>query len=312
MNPLKIGILGTTSCGKSTLANLLIGQNLLPSAVQEMTKCSTWIRHASTKSLYLDEQLIELHDEPAPSIQQTLTQWMTQAENKTARINWPTRLGKWSNDTSLTLVDVPGFKFVGDQHNLSFLPENLDLALVVFGADETDTQKQRVFMEHVHQRLPNTKKIFVLNKIDLLLKDNDPKKSEARLLKQLYKLITPTYPNHVIMPINALAAHHALMIQDIGKHHSNWLNRKHQLANQYTLFQRIFSLPSITDAEKRGLQSLEKEMLLAFDHENFSKLPRSLAKWPFASRTQLLHQIVEETRFLPLKQTLIKTIHTST
>src|SRR5690554_6544681 len=129
MSTIKITVFGTTSSGKSTFLNLLVGAELLPSGVQETTLGQVVIRHDRMRRLSLDnaEFSAELPKNPrAHHIHETLQkQFEAQRSQgvlnaKSPLINWPTRIGTRLRragrlNTVVELIDSPGLRFIGDE-----------------------------------------------------------------------------------------------------------------------------------------------------------------------------------------------------
>ena len=95
-----IATTGTTSSGKSTLANLLIGEMLLPKAVQEMSAGVVTIRHsASERQLVVEddvtgEELIQRDDDKEETVKKRLAVYHEQTEPLIAYYE------SWANSSS--------------------------------------------------------------------------------------------------------------------------------------------------------------------------------------------------------------------
>jgi len=207
---LVIATTGTTSSGKSTLANFLIGEDILPSAVQEMSAGVVTIRHhekrhtlkiPSTRGAQWETG--EWDDLPADTLRQKLANTMTafrEAEKEDPsieavrfEIDWPLRLVRQSKkfglppSTRVTIVDLPGLKAISDERNGPVIKENVRqaLCLVAYNSEETDDQKQRALLNQVIAQVMALRQgrdsvgrmLFLLNRVDAFAKDENPTES---------------------------------------------------------------------------------------------------------------------------------------
>lgn len=209
---------GTTSSGKSTLANFLIGDDLLPSAVQEMSAGLVAVRHHESRhTLKIPStrgatwETGEWDDLDATQLRHRLEKTMhafREAEKHDKdiepvffQIDWPIRLaGEYRKlglpeDTQLTLLDLPGLKSINDERNGPLIRENISqaLCLVAYNAEETDDRKQRQLLDQiVHQitALRRSKEtlgrmLFLLNRVDAFTRNENPEESLADFRRQV-------------------------------------------------------------------------------------------------------------------------------
>ncbi|MBS1034962.1 dynamin family protein [Gluconobacter cerinus] len=199
---------GTTSSGKSTLANFLIGDSLLPSAVQEMSAGLVTVRHhdqrhtlkiASTRGATWDTG--EWDDLSAEELRARLEETMEQfraaeKENPSIEavhfeIDWPIRLAGEKvrfglpEGTRITILDLPGLKAMNDERNGPIIRKNITqaLCLVAYNAEETDDRKQKELLNQVINQVTSWRKtssvlgrmLFLLNRIDAFSRnDSNP------------------------------------------------------------------------------------------------------------------------------------------
>ena len=203
-----IATTGTTSAGKSTLANLLIGDVLLPKAVQEMSAGVVEVKHSpDKKSLKISSTrgatwpTGEWRDISANEIRSRLKDTMeayrqkidgqSRLEAPRFEITWPTRLGQnpdrfgIPSNARISLLDLPGLKFIDDDVNGHVVREQSKKALciVAYNANETDPHKQDALLRQVVDQVKSlggspARMLFVLNKIDVFQKDDGPEESE--------------------------------------------------------------------------------------------------------------------------------------
>ncbi len=209
-----IATTGTTSSGKSTLANLLIGDLLLPKAVQEMSAGVVTIRHsAEERQLVVEETRgatwptgtwegvsAESVRSRLKSTMQSYRDLLSDAspaspsnniEPPRFRITWPTRLGQSPHrfglpaNADITIVDLPGLKYVDDEVNGGVVREQARKALcvVAYNSFETDPRKQDALLRQIVDQVKAlggspARMLFVLNRIDAFRTDSDPEASE--------------------------------------------------------------------------------------------------------------------------------------
>lgn len=207
---LVIATTGTTSSGKSTLANFLIGEEILPSAVQEMSAGVVTVRHhekrhtlkiPSTRGATWETG--EWDDLPADVLRKKLAETMEafrQAEKNDAtieavrfEIDWPLRLAKQAakfglpKDTRVTIVDLPGLNALMDERNGAVIKENIKqaLCLVTYNSEETDKKKQDELLNQIIAQVMELRQdskslsrmLFLLNRVDAFDRDVNPELS---------------------------------------------------------------------------------------------------------------------------------------
>ncbi|MBO7072436.1 MAG: dynamin family protein, partial [Acetobacter sp.] len=170
---LVIATTGTTSSGKSTLANFLIGEAILPSAVQEMSAGLVRVKHGEKRSLTIPETKGATWetgswdgltaDEMSQLLEETMMAFRKEEESNKEiepvlfEIEWPIRFAERKKEfnlpegTQVTILDLPGLKAVNDKRNGPIIQANIDKAfcLVAYNAEETDKQKQETLLKEV-------------------------------------------------------------------------------------------------------------------------------------------------------------------
>lgn len=310
-----ITVFGTTSSGKSTLVNALIGGELLPSAVQEMTTAPTTISHHPRRRVLT---IIGLEKEPvtkslaaceggltSDALRNTLHKVFYDSDSTDCRqdihlkIEWPLGL---ANDLlepqlsaeGLQIVDMPGLKYVGDDKNTRTIPDDSSVIVIVFGADHTDPRRQQTLLQSVLTQNPDLESIiFVLNKVDILLSDRDPTATLSRLRRNLYKSICTAileyYPHTTLsqesIDLVEVAARPALHARIANKH-----------ATPTGLFKRLWSQLFDKTNEQIQIDSIDRllrEHRWLIDHKTLGSLPRAIKDWPHEPRVDLANSIEE-------------------
>ena len=212
---------GTTSSGKSTLANFLIGDSLLPSAVQEMSAGLVKVSHhdyrhtlkiAPTRGATWDTG--EWDNLSADDVRQRLENTMeafrevekedSSIEPVQFEIDWPIRLASEKlrfglpEGTQITILDLPGLKAINDERNGPVIRKNISqaLCLVAYNAEETDDKKQKELLNQVINQVTSWRKtsavlgrmLFLLNRIDAFSRnDSNPNASLAKFRSYVTK-----------------------------------------------------------------------------------------------------------------------------
>lgn len=199
---------GTTSSGKSTLANYLIGAPLIPKAVQEMSLGVVTVHHSDVdRTLVVEEtknarwecgswELSEARD-ARRRLEHTMNQYRMALEKDGQEIDpprfhlrWPTRFGETLKEQGLPLNadvqidDLPGLKHLKDEHNRSLIVERARnaLCLVAYNAFETDPVKQDFLINQVVGQVKQLggsprRMLFILNRFDAFMSDESPVES---------------------------------------------------------------------------------------------------------------------------------------
>jgi len=215
--PLSVALVGSTSTGKSTLGNALLGRYLLPCGVQATTHRiinvaqSVTCGHAQIegrngwKSWATDT---ECRDEMKRALSNSAPVVRVKAALATSRYEWwrrhPVvgwrrgfaRLGRltyFSDD--FLLVDSPGVAHAGDRAGLEAISEvvrNSTVALLVLSAGETDSQKEAQIVSACFRGLAGKpgRVVVVMNKMDVFDRDEASDATRANILASRQKVVT--------------------------------------------------------------------------------------------------------------------------
>ncbi|QED29970.1 hypothetical protein FRD01_22585 [Microvenator marinus] len=310
---------GTTSSGKSTLANALIGADLLPHAVQEMTAGLTRVSHSRRKSLNIAETDgacwecgsfdFRSPEQIGGRLREVMEIYHSRGDLAPPRfeINWPTRIGSRikRRDLAISLVDTPGVRWVGDDRHSHGRTEGA-VSVVVFGADETDERKQFDSLNLAMSLSDNpTNIIYVLNKVDIFLNDREPNASARQLEDRLRRMIARAESergftsalNRQIYKVSGRIGLLASVIEEYGGYKS-WFAR---IKAKY--FQR-----DAKSIEAKALEELTKYHRHLLDSEFLEDLPRATSKWTLAQRKLLVKVALQESMIDPLAKVILDTL----
>lgn len=312
-----IATTGTTSAGKSTLANLLIGDVLLPKAVQEMSAGVVEVKHSPDKrSLKISSTrgatwtTGEWRDISADEIRRRLKDTMevyrkridgqgSRLDAPRFEITWPTRLGQSPDrfgipsNARISLLDLPGLKFIDDDINGHVVREQSKKALciVAYNANETDPHKQDALLRQVVDQVKSlggspARMLFVLNKIDVFQKDDGPKESEQafsdRVTTQIRHRLLEALPEYESEVMSILPV---------------------PLSSEPALY-GVLAARTTGEAQIEHLDSLEREYRIFFKKEDLKGFPRDHEEWSEWQRGWFLDQARQKSRVKEFEQHL--------
>jgi hypothetical protein len=198
-----IATTGTTSGGKSTIINFLVGAPIMPVAVQEMSAgVVTILHHPSERAVTVARtqdsrwetgtwtNLTDLQIQAR--LKQTMDAWRACRDRgsyppaPSIEVRYPTRLGAkperigLPSGIRLRLLDLPGLNSQEDEANRTAIQEGSRQALCLVAYDSTCTDKslQRDLLAQVVEQVKSLggsprRMLFVLNRIDVFLVDRD-------------------------------------------------------------------------------------------------------------------------------------------
>jgi hypothetical protein len=302
-----IATTGTTSSGKSTLANLFVGERLLPKAVQEMSAGVVTIRHSSHEHRLLIEKTRGAtwttgawDDLPADVVRNRLESVMNSyrdivAKSRTGsevepprfQIKWPTRVGQMPHrfglpaNADITIVDLPGLKYVDDEINGGVVREQARNALcvVAYNSLETDPRKQDALLRQVVDQVKAlggspARMLFVLNRIDVFRTEDDPDSKERAFCER----VTSDIQNRIREALPEYGAE-ADSIRAIP------------LSSEPALYAELACRCNGKE-QAELLAKLERDYQAIFPSENMNGLPRDHASWTEPQR----HWFIQEAR----------------
>ena len=313
-----IATTGTTSSGKSTIANLLVGGPLLPKAVQEMSAGVVTIVHDDVKRQLTVEATVGAtweagtwHDITFEAARSRLELTMEAYRREGSQpggcesvepprflVTWPTRIGAervafgLPATARVTLVDLPGLKFVNDEANASVVREQARraLCLVAYNSFEVDPRKQEALLGEVVDQVKAlrgspARMLFVLNRIDAFLTDRDPVASErhfaSRMTAQIRKGLGDALPefSDVISRISPVC-----------------------LSSEPGLYAIVAE--SAPDESVTVLRRLKRDYQGLFSDDEIEQLPSSPATWSEPQRRWFIEEAKRRSRLVQFEATL--------
>lgn len=310
MSTCTVSFFGTTSSGKTTLVNALLGEHLLPSAVQEMSTGLTLVHDLAPDAsspdalrARLEEAMLRHREEGGGSgLRYEIFR----------RIAFSAELERRHGErVSLTLIDTPGIKYVGDTENVVDLSRSNAVVVVVLGADETDPRKRGSFLNYVLAQVAQPEQLlFVLNKVDLLLaSDSSVDSLETNLerlggevLHALRERFGADVRRPAILPVCGHAA--LLAITARAAQGTEPMRRE---------FWRFWRKDASHDVlpDKRELQALgaaNATFSMAFDKSPLDELARNPAAWSWLERREVVKALLQFASWKEFEDALAKRV----
>lgn len=232
-NPaLSIAMIGTTSAGKSTIVNALIGRRIAPMEAAEMSAGVLTLRHATERRLKIDfaegapweagtwigisdsEVYVRVREgvmKPYHAERKTRVCLAPQilAEGPLLPSVYPDLLGL-PPGLAVEFIDLPGLKSVQDQENLKVIQSRVHKAfsLVALDYHQTDEEHRKKLLEELKEVVKYSQgrtdsMLFVLNRVDGRGRDDEPIEVRINALKReiMDVLQLPSEPD--VLPFEA-------------------------------------------------------------------------------------------------------------
>jgi len=227
----RIATIGTTSSGKSTIVNALIGRRIAPIEAGEMSGGVLTLKHSQEKKLIIeatenaawdtgewtglsDKEYYQRISSTMHSYHEARKKREYVAPQITVFVPLlpacdPSLLGLHQG-VAVELIDLPGLKSVQDQTNLAIIQKQVNKAFSLVALDYgqvDDKQRERLLEElkRVVEYLQGStdSMIFILNRVDLRGKDDLPLQERINKLREEIQqvLSLPQIPD--VIPFNA-------------------------------------------------------------------------------------------------------------
>ncbi len=232
-----IATIGTTSSGKSTIVNALIGRRIAPIEQGEMSGGVLTIKHLEQCKLFVDKtegsvwetgEWTELEDKDCyQKIRDLMHLYHDHRKKKdciapSVRFFAPllpvcnSSLLNLPDGVGIEIIDLPGVKSVLDRTNLEIIQKKVHKAFSLVALDYTqvdDKQRERLLeeLQRVVKYLAGRtdSMIFVLNKVNLETSDDlSLDKRIVKLQQEIQEVLSLQNPPD-ILPINAILLYHA-------------------------------------------------------------------------------------------------------
>ena len=210
-----IAVVGTTSTGKSSFVNALCGRCILPVGVRKTTQYITEMFHmpdaadisiehpsrGSRKYFSSDSQARD-HLKSFQGVARTPSSKGCRANKNHVqanfvsdfmnRIQFDMKRKNPSQNISLILIDLPGYRYNGDDKQKKIILDGVENASIVFlfSAEETDSIKEkalvRIILNHMKRKEKQWQNVFfILNRCDAFSRDDNSSKCLNQKIQKL-------------------------------------------------------------------------------------------------------------------------------
>lgn len=239
-NPvLSIATLGTTSSGKSTIVNALIGRRIAPIEASEMSGGVLKIEYNSKNTLTVHEtqgckwetgtwdnledqdiynkikEIMNLYHKVRKETREKITAPDIVVKGSLLPYSHKELLGL-SDSFGVEFIDLPGLKSVKDETNLAIIQTKVSRSFCLVSLDylQTDEDNRAILLKELKQVVESLSgktdsMIFILNRVDARGTDDQPLEDRINILKKEIKTILNlnTYPD--ILPFSARLLYYA-------------------------------------------------------------------------------------------------------
>lgn len=237
----KIAMIGTTSSGKSTMLNALIGRQIAPIEADEMSAGVVSIRHGDTLSMFVKETQgmtwpagdynvksdMEIYDAMRDNEKgiMALYRKACKAAKDSAEILAPEieitaplapKCGgipgfRFPESVNLQFFDLPGLKNEKDRKNLQIIQQYLKNAflIVVLNYDDTNTDNREKLLQEIYDNVIAVCRnkeavLYVLNKVDRRTKNDNPLEERCKELSEAIKAKLKLENTPILLPVSVL------------------------------------------------------------------------------------------------------------
>jgi len=309
----RIATLGTTSSGKSTIVNALIGRKIAPIEAGEMSGGVLTIQHSQEQKLIIEKTKDAVWDtgtstgsdedlyERISSVMQSYHDARKKREYVAPQITAQVSILPACNSSLLglpdgigvELIDLPGLKSVQDRTNLTTIQEQVNKAFSLVALDY-----MQVDDDHTKRLLEELKKvveflqgrtdsmIFILNRVDQRGTDDLHLSKRINKLKEEIKevLSLPELPD--VLPFNARLLYYAQCAWGSGSlHEPSLINQELRLKLLKAMFQDCAGVIKLKTKDNRELRNRfrdfedQVEDNKFIDDETMRKILRYSLEW---------------------------------
>ena len=280
----RIATLGTTSSGKSTIVNALIGRKIAPIEAGEMSGGVLTIKHSQEQKLIIAEtkdavwetgEWTGLSDEDLYQRIRTVMHSYHDARKKreyvapqiTAQVSLlpasNSSLLGLPNGIGVELIDLPGLKSVQDRANLATIQKQVNKAFSLVALDymQVDDEHRKRLLEELKKVVEylqgrTDSMIFILNRVDNRGADDLPLSVRIDKLREEIKevLSLPELPD--VLPFNARLLYYAQCAWGSGAFNEpSPINQELRLKLLKAMFQDCAGVIKLNTKENRDLKN---------------------------------------------------------
>lgn len=281
----RIATLGTTSSGKSTIVNALIGRKIAPIEAGEMSGGVLTIQHSQEQKLIIRQtedaawdtgEWTGLSDEDLYQRISTVMHSYHAARKKreyvapqiTAHVPLlpacDASLLGLPNGIGVELIDLPGLKSVQDQTNLATIQKQVNKAFSLVALDymQVDDKHRKCLLEELKKVVEylqgrTDSMIFILNRVDNRGADDLPLSVRIdKLREEIKKVLSPLKELPDVLPFNARLLYYAQCAWGSGAlNEPSLINQELRLKLLKAMFQDCAGVIKLNTKENRDLKN---------------------------------------------------------
>ena len=193
VEPAAVALVGTTSAGKSTLANAMVGRYVIGVGVQETTRGTIDIRWRRQETIVTDTDGRGESGSNGEHGRSTSLSIVRSSRSLVYRLVVP-GFRAIQEETGVVLRDTPGVLSASDSRRMTAVTDgvsNARVAVVMLNVEDTDGRKKQALVRSVLQGSlqGGAEILWVISRANAFLRDRDPGASLERHLRQTASLI---------------------------------------------------------------------------------------------------------------------------
>ncbi|MDS1344611.1 dynamin family protein [Planktothrix agardhii] len=310
----RIATLGTTSSGKSTIVNALIGRKIAPIEAGEMSGGVLTIKHSQEQKLIIAEtqdavwdtgEWTGLSDEDLYQRISTVMHSYHAARKKreyvapqiTAQVSilpaCDASLLGLPNGIAVELIDLPGLKSVQDRTNLATIQKQVNKAFSLVALDymQVDDKHRKCLLEELKKVVEylqgrTDSMIFILNRVDQRGADDLPLSVRIDKLREEIKEVLSLGELPDVLPFNARLLYYAQCAWGSGSFNQpSLINQELRLKLLKAMFEDCAGVIKLNTKEDRDLKNWFRDIEdrvednEAIDDETMREILRYSLEW---------------------------------
>jgi len=309
----RIATLGTTSSGKSTIVNALIGRKIAPIEAGEMSGGVLTIQHSQEQKLIIEKTEDAVWDTGESTgsdedlyqrISSVMRSYNDERKNReyvapqiTAHVPLlpacDASLLGLPNGIAVELIDLPGLKSVQDRTNLATIQKQVNKAFSLVALDymQVDDKHRKCLLEELKKVVEylqgrTDSMIFILNRVDQRGADDLPLSVRIDKLREEIKEVLSLRELPDVLPFNARLLYYAQCAWGSGSlHEPSLINQELRLKLLKAMFQDCAGVIKLNTKEDRDLKNWFRDIEdrvednEAIDDETMREILRYSLEW---------------------------------
>ena len=278
----RIATLGTTSSGKSTIVNALIGRKIAPIEAGEMSGGVLTIKHSQEQKLIIEKTEDAVWDTGESTgsdedlyqrISSVMRSYNDERKNREyvapqIAAHFPllpacdASLLGLPNGIGVEFIDLPGLKSVQDRTNLATIQKQVNKAFSLVALDymQVDDKHRKCLLEELKKVVEylqgrTDSMIFILNRVDQRGTDDLPLSERINKLREEIKEVLSLRELPDVLPFNARLLYYAQCAWGSGSlNETSLINQELRLKLLSAMFQDCAGVIKLNTKENRNLK----------------------------------------------------------